>query len=284
MIEERTAQVLSDNPIAQKKPKAAYSAVLCRYIAHHKSAAVAEVLLADPRKARDVAVVHLLEHLRVHDAIRTLAEADEPSPSYAALESQARLYAGRLGFEIEEGEAIWTALPPRGTEDVDLYEAVKGLSDHDLEGLHTLLTALSFGQVVCDRLDNDDSLFNRVAADLGVDMKNHWRPERSFLERRTRDQLLAIAEECGCAARYGIGLLRTYKKAELVGCLLRHFDLARTNGEEGDVWQKARDWLPEAMLFPAINPDAPEDAADESAFDEPVEDTPDDEDAVEEAA
>jgi len=54
-----------------------------------------------------------------------------------------------------------------------VYEAVQGLSDHKLEGLHTLLTALTFGQIVCDRLGTSDSLFNRVAVALGIDMKNH---------------------------------------------------------------------------------------------------------------
>jgi hypothetical protein len=33
----------------------------------------------------------------------------------------------------------------------------------------------------CDRLDTSDSLFNRVARDLNVDMKNHWRPDAAFL-------------------------------------------------------------------------------------------------------
>ena len=70
----------------------------------------------------------------------------------------------------------------------------------------------------------------------------------------------------------------------LVSCLLRHFDLARTNDEDGEVRQKARDWLPEAMQFLAIDPDAPENAVhDESGMDEPDEDMPESEDdAVEE--
>ena len=40
----------------------------------------------------------------------------------------------------------------------------------------------------------EDSLFNRVARDLSVDMRYHWHPDRSFFERRTRDQLVAIAD------------------------------------------------------------------------------------------
>jgi ParB family chromosome partitioning protein len=71
------------------------------------------------------------------------------------------------------------------------------LSDHQLEQLHTLLSALAFGQVICERLDTSDSLFNRVARDLGADMRKSWWPDRSFLERRSREQLAAIAYECG---------------------------------------------------------------------------------------
>jgi len=272
-IEESTAKVLADNPVAPSKPKASYSAPLCRYIAHHKSAAVAEVMLADPRKAREVAVVHLLDGLRVHEAIRALAESDEPQSAYTVLEAQARLYAAKLGFAIEDGETVWSSLPPYGTDSKSLYDAVKGLSDSDLDGLHTLLTALMFGQIGCERLDTHDSLFNRVAVDLGVDMKSHWRPDRAFLERRNREQLLTIAEQCGCAERYGIGMLRGFKKSELVSCLLRHFEQVRTTGEEGPAWQKARDWLPEVMQFPAIDPDAPEDAGANEDEDEESEAT-----------
>jgi len=41
-IEPRTAEEIAENPIAPPKAKVAYSAPLCRYIAHHKTVAVAE--------------------------------------------------------------------------------------------------------------------------------------------------------------------------------------------------------------------------------------------------
>ena len=94
---------------------------------------------------------------------------------------------------------------------------MRGLSDHDLAGLQTLLAALSFGREDCDRLDGSDSLFNRVARDLSVDMKNHWRPDAAFFGKRNREQLVAIAKECGYAD--GNGLLGSYKKSELISSL-----------------------------------------------------------------
>ena len=68
-----------------------------------------------------------------------------------------------------------------------------------------------------------------MARDLCVDMRYHWHPDRSFFERRTRDQLAAIAVDCGYAE--GAGRLASYKKADLVNSLIRHFDSARAAAE-----------------------------------------------------
>jgi ParB family transcriptional regulator, chromosome partitioning protein len=262
-IDSHAAEETADSPIAPRKPKAAYSAVLCAFIAHHKTAAVQEMLLANPRKAKEVMAVDRLMHLRPHEAVAALAKETEKQSAYTVLESQARLFTGWLGFEIEAEESVWTQFPPHDVDDLTLYEAVRGLSDHELDQLETLLSALVFGQFVCQRLDTQDSLFNRVARDLSVDMRNHWRPDRSFFERRTRDQLVAIAVDCGYAE--GVGRVASYKKADLVNCLIRHFESARTASEPTPAQQKARQWLPDAMLFPAVDPGAAIEHDDEAS-------------------
>ncbi|MCP5366746.1 MAG: hypothetical protein H6907_10075 [Hyphomicrobiales bacterium] len=89
-----------------------------------------------------------------------------------------------------------------------LYEAVSVLTDDELDGLLTQLTALTFGQSDRSVFDTCDSLVNRVARDLDVAMRNHWQPDRTFLEWRTREQLTAIG---------------AYKKLELINALLRDF-------------------------------------------------------------
>jgi ParB family chromosome partitioning protein len=150
-IEEATAEAIAENPIAPVKAKAAYSAPLCRYIAHHKTAAVAEILLASSRTAQEVLIVRTLQGLRLHEAFPALAKEEQPQSAYRVLEEQARWFAAQLGFEIAEGESVWCSLPPPFTNELALYEAVRGLSDHDLAGLQTLLAALSFGQGNCDR-------------------------------------------------------------------------------------------------------------------------------------
>jgi hypothetical protein len=42
-------------------------------------------------------------------------------------------------------------------------------------------------------------------------------------------------------------MLRSFKKSELVSCLMRHFEQACTTDEERGAWQKARDWLPDVL-------------------------------------
>ena len=44
----------------------------------------------------------------------------------------------------------------------------------------------------------------------------------------------------------------SYKKADLVNCLIRHFESARAAATPTPAQQKAREWLPDAMLFPAV--------------------------------
>ncbi len=261
-IEEATSEAIAENPIAPVKAKAAYSAPLCRYIAHHKTAAVAEILLASPRTAQEVMIVRALKAFRLHEAFKALAKEADPQGAYRVLEEQARYFAGKLGFALSEGESVWDFFPPRFSPELPLYEAVRGLSDHDLAGLQTLLAALSFGQENCDRLDTSDSLFNRVPRDLSVDMKNHWRPDAAFFAKRNREQLVGIAKECGYAD--GNGSLGSYKKSELTSSLVRHFVNAHSTAEPTEAQRKAREWLPEAMLFPAVDPSATAEVEDEA--------------------
>ena len=64
-IDRHTAEETADNPVAPRKAKPAYSSALCAYIAHHKTAAVQEMLFACPRKAKEVAVVDRLDESSV---------------------------------------------------------------------------------------------------------------------------------------------------------------------------------------------------------------------------
>ena len=55
-----------------------------------------------------------------------------------------------------------------------------------------------------------------------------------------------------------------YKKSELTSSLVRHFVNAHSNAEPTEAQRKAREWLPEAMLFPAVDPNAAAEVEDEA--------------------
>ena len=88
-IEKETAEAIAENPIAPVKVKASYSAPLCRYIAYHKTVAVAEILLASPRTAQEVLIVRTLNGLRLHEAFAAFGKEAETQSAYRVLEKQA---------------------------------------------------------------------------------------------------------------------------------------------------------------------------------------------------
>jgi ParB family chromosome partitioning protein len=265
-MDQATAREIADSPVVAAKPKAEYGRPLCEYIAYHKTVAVAELLLANPRKAQETMVARMLAGLRLHPAFAALAKAAEPQSAYRVLEPVAGQFADKLGFEGEEGCSIWTRFQPFRRNDAAFYDAVKALSDDDLTRLQTLLTVLSFGQENCDALDTGQSLFNRVALDLAIDMRKHWRPDEAFFAKRSQKQLVAIARECGFAD--GNGSFAVYKKSELVTGLARFFQTARAAAEPTEAQRKAREWLPGCMLFPAVDPGAASDPSDDEADEE----------------
>lgn len=265
-IEKATAEAIAENPIAPVKVKAAYSGTLCKYIAHHKTSAVAEVLLESPRAAQEVLTVLTLKSLRIHPAFAALAKEPDWQHPYAVMEVQAKAFAAKLGFPVEGDDKVWGCFPPCGVSELSLYEAVRGLSDHDLAGLQTLLAALSFGQENGERLDARDSFFNRVARDLKIEMRKHWTPDFSFFAKRNREQLAAIAKESGYVESHGpVGSI---KKGDLVAALVKHFQNAVIADDPLPSQIKAREWLPEAMLFPAVDPSAPAELPDVDSDDE----------------
>jgi ParB family chromosome partitioning protein len=263
-VRPSVAEDTSEAPAAPK-PKPEYSGPVIRMVSAHKSLAVMEALLANTRKAKEMAVIGMMQgydwtgrvHLDPHPALAYFAAAEVPPTSYSAIEREAEETAQALGIEADSSpyaaptRGAWEQLLRSRKEPFALYEAVQGLSDTELEQLHLLLTALTFGQGDMDALDEGESLFNRIAADLEVDMRNHWRPDAAFLSRRRKDQLEAIAKECGAVKR--MGRLKDYSKKAMVEALVRHFERTKDADEDAPEHdRKGRDWLPGAMHFPAV--------------------------------
>ncbi len=248
--------------LTEKKPRLSYSKPLCEYISYHKSVAVQAALLDNPRIAKELAIVQMLTGhngitLQLHKCHRYFV-AEEIQPKHSeAIKSFFEPLFFALGKEDNAFEKLINAYSVSAyqTDSVHWYEALKSFTDDDLDKLHLLLTTLCFGQLWHERLDTDeDSLFNRVANDLNVDMGKHWIPDEPFLKRRNVSQLKDIIKQSGLSRIFGSG--NGYKKGELVKSLAKHFKRIRSKETPHADEQKAYEWLPEVFQFPAIDPDA----------------------------
>ena len=255
-LDRETAKATADTPMAPPKPRSPYSTPLCRYMAHHKTLAVQAELLAHPRVCKILAIGRLLGNHEAHDALHAFEELDEPPASYVTVNETAASCITHLPIEGREDAPAWIRLKYLSCDPAILYDTLKEFSDAELDALLALLTALEFGQVHCNTLDTDEkSLFNHVARDIGVAMRDHWTPDTAFLSRRTKDQIAQIAVEAGVAQK---GPFARYGKSDLVKLMERHFTQAAETAEPNEDQQRANAWLPEAMQFPAIDPAAAE--------------------------
>lgn len=245
--------------VKDRKPRPEYSSGLQSYIASQKTLAVQSTILADGHMAKVIAVVQMMNgvdrlgsgiRLEAHSAHNAFIESDSKPRALLALEEATETVSSGLAIKhvhsLERNDLpVAVRLTKLLKDSIALYESVKELPDEQLDHLLVTLTTLCFGQAR-DALDTKaDSLFNRVAADLGVNMADHWRPTYLFLSKRTLEQLKQIAKDSGALSH--IGMLKDYKKKALVDALARYF-------QRKDV-ESAATWLPDAMLFPAKSND-----------------------------
>jgi ParB family chromosome partitioning protein len=265
-VRPSVAEDTADHPAAPKE-KPEYTGAVIRMVAAHKSLAVMAGLLANSRKAREVAVVTMLNacdwtaraRLDAHPALAYFAGEDAQPDTYAKVEGAAQAVMEALDIAATltsrypaPDRGAWETLLRPQKEPLALYEAVTALDDAALDALHLLLTTLTFGQGNMDARDDGASLFNRVASDLGVSMRDHWCPDEAFLTRRRKDQLEAIAKETGAVTR--LGALKDYNKTQLAAALARHFERCAADDKliAADLKARANAWLPEAMRFGGV--------------------------------
>lgn len=212
-----------------------------------------------------MAVVYKLYRFRCHDSLAYFEQEEQSNPP-ALQKTNARAKELFALFDEVQEDTTWRDLGYRFYYKAEgAYDYVQSLSDDELESILITLEVLQFGQLDCECLDTDEgSIFNRVAADLGVDMRDYWRPDESFLKRRNKAQLQQIITDSGCSNLFGS--VAGWKKKELVSKLAIHFQSVITLEAPDEDALKAIFWIPEAMAFPAIDPDAKKEP--EEDFDE----------------
>jgi ParB family chromosome partitioning protein len=255
-VKEEVAEATRETPEAPVA-RPAVSKGLIRYAAIQKSMAVQAALLENPRKAKEVAAVLLLQaygtsqfvRINIHPCVAGSAVLERKPKAFTKVRAEATRLLARVRTRVDDDGQLVTA--GNGTDPaLCSYEAVQALSDEELDQLCVLLVVLSFGQCGLDELDTGETLFNRVAADLGLAVRDWWTPDAEYLALMRKDQLDAVAIESGASLR--LGKLKAFSKKDLVDGLARQFERT-ANGEvkldEHD--EKVRQWLPGAMSFPA---------------------------------
>ncbi len=256
-VKEEVVAATKEAPEAPKE-QPAVSAGLSRYAALHKSIAVQAVLLQNPRKAKEVVAVELLlalvprhrVRIEVHPCLTGWDATEKKPKAYTLVQDELSRLSRILGTNFKDGVKMSVQGDVNGNTPLALYQAVQRLSNEDLDRLNSLFVLLSFGQADVETLDTEDSLFNRLAADQDLVMRNWWTPDAEFLALMRKDQLELVALESGASLR--MGKLKGYSKKDLVGALARHFERTADPAamlDEHD--QKGRTWLPGAMCFPA---------------------------------
>lgn len=85
-------------------------------------------------------------------------------------------------------------------------------------------------------------------------MRDFWTPDEAFLKRRNKAQLEKLLKDFGAKKKFA-SLLQG-KKTDLIKKLAKYFQSLLTRKSLNDEEQQTRNWLPGAMLFPAIDLDA----------------------------
>ncbi len=248
------AAASTTNALKATKEKDFYPTPLRRYIGMHKSAAVQAAILGNPRKAKELVLANKLAGFKAHDCLRYFEQEGVIPPALAIINQQAVILMADMAIETREDKPDWKTFGHYfHAKEEQAYDAIQSLTDEQLESILLFLEVAEFGQDMVDRLDTyEDSLFNKIAQDLSVDMRDYWRPDEGFLKRRNRVQLQQIINEAGASAYYGSAA--NYKKGELVTSMTKYFQRAKTD-KATDTEKLAASWLPEAMAFPAIDPD-----------------------------
>ena len=254
-IEPRVVEAVRPSPaVSRPRERPEFSRDVLDHATRQRSAVLQAALLANRRKAKEVAAALLLIGMNLDHGARltlhpcnTAPASEHGQASYRKIEALASELADCLGFDRRETKTGVARLAS-GDDPAALYEAVGLLSDEDLERLVIVLPILCFGQSDWGA-SNPDSLANRVAADIGLDVRAWWTPNEAFLSGLRRDQIERLAVSSGAAEHVQ---LRNGSKKDLVAALDAYFAQASvTENPRED--RRAQQWLPALMSFPVKN-------------------------------
>jgi ParB family transcriptional regulator, chromosome partitioning protein len=215
----------------------------------HQVLAVQQSLIALPRSRKRILAMILhekvnSESLAIHHeakAISVTLAQDKDFKSDAADEMRSK----REKLDPFVGEH-WI-------RDVEAYERLGKLSESRLDKLLDLLAV----ECLTTHLKRGTELVQCLAAELKVDIRNHWRPDETWLAGYQKFQLAQLLHELHGSKYQPMNDAR--KKSELVQTLAKLFsDAAEGKLEDKELAERVNRWVPanlraaEESLSPAV--------------------------------
>jgi ParB/RepB/Spo0J family partition protein len=213
----------------------------------HQTLAVREALLANPAARRRVLA------LLLHDRVRGEALAVRRDANAVTLHADhADCFTSTAHDELRQRRDELDPIRDRPiASDADGYAALAAVPDAQVEALIDVLTVQCLTAHLLRRTD----LVCRLAEDLGVQVRDHWRPDAAWLAGYQKAQLVHLTYQLRGPA-FGPAAERK-KKSELVAELAQLFaDAAAGTLADGPLAARLNWWLP-ANLRPQLSVEAP---------------------------
>lgn len=240
-------------PIAAAPDGKAMSQVLFDQLAIQRRDVLGAALLADPALALDYMLFAMVDERGSYSSGSTgttikAKRPDDPVSADNLPPSRARTYI------IEFAEALEDAWCDGKTK-VERFEGFRALSDESKAQWMAWVVATSLTAKDTYGVSEPNTLQNRLATILQVDVASWWRPTSlNFFDRISKGAALALLDEVGGPALSGRHA--SQKKSEISASCEKLFA-----GEaiiEADVREVVTTWVPEAMRFT----DAPAEASE----------------------
>lgn len=212
----------------------------------HQALSVREALLKDDKARKRVLVMIL------HDKFRSEALAVRHEPNGTTLHaSQGETFASAAFDRLSKQRSkLDPFADDHYVEDHSGYARLSELSPSKLDALTDLLIV----DCLTAHLQRETELVTLLAGELGVNVRDYWRPDSAWLEGYQKIQLAHLMAEL--RGPVYDPARETRKKSELVEALAKLFaDAAEGKLEDKPLAERANRWLP-ANLRPTDTPAA----------------------------
>ncbi len=219
VIRENTKEIKKSEP----KERPEFTKKAYNYFANQKTILAQHAIARNIRKAKEIDVLQRINlfqdaKIKTHQAMKSLTNEQKGSAECELLAQIEQDLMEFLGIELEER---WYVFDSWGVDRAAYYEAVKSLTDEQLDQLFALLVAISFGKEITTYEETTNSLFYLFANDLDITPRQGWTPNREYFNLHKKDQLLQIASECGASIGQQLGNL---KRKPLIDVLVAYYE------------------------------------------------------------